>query len=98
MFLQKVESVAVRLLHVLVQFQAKTLDEMIDEHLQVSAAFAQSRQLDREDAQAVVEVAAELAIGYHALQITIGRGYQPHISLDRLIAADALEALLLQDA
>src|SRR5262249_27223578 len=81
--------------------------EMVEQHQQVvrRAVFAgggqiavtQGRQRDGEDAEAIVEVAAKLAFGDHALQVPVGGGDEADVRLDRLVAADSLKALLLQD-
>ena len=71
---------------------------MADQQRDVVAALAQGRQHDREHVQAVVEVAAEAAVGDHRGQVAVGGGHQAHVHLDRLGAAQALELLLLQDA
>ena len=53
-------------------------------------------QLD--DLQAVVEVLAEAAGLHRRLEVLVRRGEEPHVDLDRLVAADALELLLLERA
>ena len=69
-----------------------------DQHGQVVAALAQGRQVDREDAQAIVEVGAELPLRRRRLQVAVRGRDQPHVGLDRLVAADPLERLFLQHA
>lgn len=59
---------------------------------------AQGRQVDREDVQPIVEIAAKLAIGDHLLKIAVGGGDQAHVGMNQLIAAETLELLLLQYA
>src|SRR5207249_2797829 len=56
------------------------------------------RQADAEDIQAVIQIAAEPPRGYQLLQVAVGGREQPHVGLDGLVAADALEALLLEQA
>ena len=48
--------------------------------------------------QPVVQVPAEPALGDQLLQVVVGGGDHPHVRLDRLVAADPLELLLLQHA
>ena len=58
----------------------------------------QGRQHHREYIQPVVEVVAEAAVGNHLRQVAVRGRNQPHIDLDRLRAAQALELLFLQHA
>ena len=64
----------------------------------MSSRFAQWGNRDREDVQAVEQVRAELPLGDHLRQVTVRRGDEPHIHLDRLAAAEPLELLLLKHA
>ena len=74
------------------------LEEVIDEQQHVGLPLAQRRHEDREDVEPVVEVLAERAGGDRPLEVLVGRGDQPHVGLDGLGAADALELALLQHA
>ena len=47
---------------------------------------------------AIVEIAAKLAVGDHFFQVAVGGGNQPHVSLDKLVAAKTFKLLLLQNA
>ena len=55
------------------------------------------RSLQRNNIEAVVEVAAEPPGRYFGLQILIGRGNDPHINLNDVLTANPLEFLLLDD-
>ena len=63
-----------------------------------SSALAQRRQVDREDRDPVPEVLAEAALGDHRVQVAMRGGDDAHVDVERLAAADALEAAVLQDA
>ena len=54
--------------------------------------------MDGEDAQPVIQVRPELPLLRPCLQVAVGRGDQPHVGLDCLVASDPLERLLLQQA
>ena len=71
---------------------------MADQPRDVVRPLAQRRQHEREHVQPVVEVLAEAAVGHHPGQVAVGGRDHPHVDLDRLRAAEALELLLLQDA
>ncbi len=63
-----------------------------------SAPLSQRRQHEWEDVQAVVEIAAEKAIGDHRGQIAVGSRHESYVDANRLCAAQALELLFLQHA
>ncbi len=72
--------------------------EEIDEEGNVLAPLGQRRHLDRHDGQTMIQILAETPLADQALQIIGGRGDDPHIDLDPLRTADALELLVDQDA
>jgi hypothetical protein len=55
----------------------------------------QRRHVDGEDVEAVVEVLAEAALSDLVCQVTIGRGDNAHVDLDRPGAAEPLELAFL---
>src|SRR5262249_13786187 len=61
-------------------------------------AVAQGGNVDWENIEPVIEVAAERAIGDEAAQICIGRGDDAHVHADGSRGAEAFELLLLKDA
>ena len=73
-------------------------DEVVGQQEDVVLPLAERRQEDREDVDAVVEVLAEKSRLDERLQVAVGGGDDPHVGLDRAIAAHALELALLQDA
>ena len=66
-------------------------DEVLCKGGQVFAALAQGRDLDREDAEAVVEVGAEVAALDLLLEIAVRGGDHAHVGVAHLRVADALE-------
>ena len=71
---------------------------MSDKAADVLAAFAQRRELNREDAQAIEKVLAEPASVDLFLQVAIGRGNDADIDPAGARVADAFQFLLLQNA
>ena len=74
------------------------MQEVLDEQLDVVAALAQRRQHDVDDVEPVVEVFAEPSRAHECRQILVRRRDQPHVDVDLIVAADRLDAVLLQDA
>ena len=71
---------------------------MLDHQRNVFAPLAHWRHANLDDFQPVVEILAKLALLDHRFEILVGRRDYPHVHAQRLIAADALEHLLLQHA
>ena len=71
---------------------------MPGQHRNILATFAERRQAQRHDVQAVEQVLAETAGNDFARQVAIGDGHDPHIDLDPFAAANPVEGLLLQHA
>jgi hypothetical protein len=65
------------------------LQERVDQHRDVGHPLAQRRQVDREGADAVVQVLAEAAVGHHRLQRLVGGRHQAEIGLLRFDRAHA---------
>ena len=76
--------------------------ELVEEELRqqrdVLRPLAERRELDREDAEAVVQVLAERLLADGLEQVAIGGGDDPDVDLHRRRAADPVELVLLQDA
>ncbi len=85
-------------MHGFVEAAAEILDEIADEQRHVFAAFAQRRNLNRKNVEAIVEIAAKFAVGDEAREVAIGGGDDADVDGLRAIAAEALEFLLLQNA
>jgi hypothetical protein len=54
--------------------------------------------MDGEDVQAVVEILAEAVFRHAVLEVPAGGRQDPDVHVDRLVAADAFEGLLLEEA
>ena len=80
------------------EFAVEAAQVVLHQHQQVIVPLPQWGQVDGEDAQAVIQVRPELPLLRPRLQVAVGRRDQPHVSADRLVAADALEGLLLEHA
>ena len=73
-------------------------DERLDEEGNVLLPVAQRRQRDGDDAEAVIEVLAELSLRHEARQVRVRRRDDAHVGADRLDGADRQELALLEDA
>jgi len=70
----------------------------VGEQRNVLEAFAQRRNLDGEDIQAVVQIFPQLTVGNGLLRITVGRRDDPGVDVDLFVAAHPPELSFLQDA
>ncbi len=73
-------------------------EQVACERLDLDHALAQRRQLDRDDAEAVIEVLAKAPGGDGARQIDVGRGENARIHRARGALAEAAELALLDQA
>src|SRR5262249_30201646 len=71
-------------------------EEMIDENRNLLPPLPQRWDADLDDVQAVVQVLAELMRPHGRLEVAIGRGDEPHVRTDDLLAADARELAVLE--
>src|SRR5438270_8113570 len=72
--------------------------EVISKKIDVAAARAKRRHLQRQHIQSIEEIFAEVARLHLRFEILVRRGDHAHIHFDGLLAADALKRLLLQNA
>src|SRR5947209_835120 len=72
-------------------------DEVRCEKWNIVAPLAQGRQDERDDVQAIVEIAPESATLDLFLQITIAGSNQSNINLKRLCSADSFKGALLKN-
>ena len=79
-------------------FGVELLQEVVGQLGDVLRAFAQGGNDDLQHAEPEVEVAAESALGHVLFQVAVRGGDHPHVDLDRLAAADALEGMPFQHA
>src|ERR1700677_773054 len=73
------------------------LHKMACQERNVPRTFPQGGDLDGENIQAIVQVAAKLLVQYHSFQVAMGGGHNAHIYLLRPRASQALKFPLLQD-
>jgi len=71
---------------------------MLDQAWNVLRTLAEGRKLDAQDVQAVEKVFAKTARRHQIAKLMVGRCDDPHIHVDRLLAADAQEFPLFQDS
>ena len=72
--------------------------ELVGERFEVAFALAQRRQKNRHDADAVIEIRAEIAALHRFFEVLVGRADDAHVNLDRAHAADAFKLAFLQNA
>src|SRR5262249_4406840 len=81
---------------------ANSRGELVDQEKRqrrnVVPAVAERRQLQRENAQPVVEVLPKGFLAHGLKQVAVGCRQNPHIDPDRSTTANAVEFALLQDA
>ena len=71
---------------------------MIGQYRQVFHAFAQGRQFDGDDVEAVIQILAELALVDQLFGFAVGGGDDAHVDGDRFASADFIDFVFLQDA
>src|SRR5579863_3476301 len=72
--------------------------KMLHQARDVLAPVAQWRHANLDHLDSIIEVLAKATLSHHRFEVLVGRGDDAHIRRERLIAADSLEALLLDDA
>jgi hypothetical protein len=77
---------------------AELVLEMMRQQGRVAFALAQRRDRHHDLGQAVIQVLAEAALRAQFLQLLVGRADDAHVDRDLLVAADALDHALLQEA
>ena len=73
-------------------------EEVARERGNVVAAFAQRGKPQADHVQAVIEIFAKRAFAHALLEVLVGGGDHAHVGLDLLMAADAIEAAVREDA
>ncbi len=71
---------------------------MLDEQRQILGALAQRRKMQRDHVQPIVEVRSKGSLAHRLFQVAIGGGDDADVDVDALLAADAHELALLDDA
>src|SRR5438034_8251269 len=72
--------------------------DLVGQRRQVCRPLAERRQPDGDDVQPEVEVLAEAAAAHVGLEVAVGGGDDARVDFDRLAPADALEAVVLEEA
>ncbi len=98
MRLQEIERFAIDAGYGAAETFAVFFGEVRDERRNVFGAFAQCWNVNGENVEAIVEIAAEAAGADFFGEIAIGGGDETNVNLDRVSAAEALEFALLQNA
>ena len=70
---------------------------MLYQRRNVPFAFPQRGQFQRYDLEPVKQILTEGSLFHHPLQVTIGRGHNANIGVERLFPTNPLELLLLQN-
>src|SRR5215470_14010195 len=68
------------------------------QHRNVFATFAQRRQCDRKDIEAVIEIRAKLSITHGLLEIAVCGRDDAHVDLQRVTSSDAFKLTFFQHA
>src|SRR6266478_764368 len=95
--LKKLQGLAVHPAYVLAQFPRSTIDEVLNQRGNIFPSFAQSRHLNRKNAEAVKQVATKVSSSDGRLQIAVGSSDHADIRLDGPSSADALKFMFLED-
>ena len=77
------------------EFGVEELEEMLRQKDDVFTPLAQRRHLDLEHRETKEQVLAKRTLLHHLLKIPVGRGDDPRIDPDQLVAADRIVLLLL---
>ncbi|MPN53112.1 hypothetical protein SDC9_200776 [bioreactor metagenome] len=80
------------------QFACALLQEVAGQQRDVLAPFAQRRQADADDVQAMEEILAEQPVLDPAFQVLVGRGDDADVGLDRRMPANPVEVSVRQHA
>ena len=71
---------------------------MLDERRNVFASFAQQRELDGDNVQAMEQIFAEFPFANHRFEVAVRGGHDAHVHGDGAVAADALDFALFEHA
>src|SRR5215213_11585050 len=74
------------------------MQEMLDQQRDICMALAQSRQLDGDDIEPVVEILPEISSVDLAREVLVGGGHHSGVHFDATGAADTFELPLLEHA
>src|SRR6266705_5068900 len=83
---------------VLARFSRIAIDKIFHQQSNILSSFSKRRNLDRENLQAIKQIAPEGSAGYRSIQITIRGGDHTNVDLDGLRSSDPLEFSFLKDS
>ena len=92
------ERVGGEALDVAVELFVELLQEEIGEQNRIAFTFAQRRHVHPDLVQPIIQILAEAAGADEVVDILIGGADDAHIDLDRAVAADALDHLVVQES
>ena len=95
---ERVHNVGRNVLDIFVKAAAEDLDEVTHQKRNIFRAFAKRGDLNGENVEAVIKVAAESALADEFGKILVRGGDDADIHALRAVAAEALEFLFLQNA
>src|SRR5712671_5359783 len=94
---KQVQSLFVYPTEVLSGLSCEMMDEVLHQQRNVFSSFPQTRNLNGEHVEAVIQIAAKCTRSDGSLQVPIGGSDDPHISSNCLIATNTLKLPLLQN-
>jgi hypothetical protein len=95
---QGIDDVRSEPLHATLHAPGILAQEVLGESRDVLAALPERRQVDRDDVQAVVEVAPEAPAVHRLLEVAVRGGEEARVGLESDLASHALEGPFLEDA
>ena len=96
MLLEKLQGLGRHAVHAAIELAVHAAEEVVYQQRDIVDPLAERRDADREHVEPVEEVLAEAAGRGQRFQVLVGGGDEADVGVDRRVAADALELLLLQ--
>jgi hypothetical protein len=96
--LEQIEALLVNRLKALSRFPRETVSEVPYQQGKVFCSFSQGRHLNRKHVQPVKQVAPKCVSSDSRLQVAVGGGDHPNISVDGTSSTHTLKFVLLQNA
>ena len=97
MLLQQLQRLARDRLHGGAELPIQAKQKVVSQLGNVVFPLMKRRQMERDAANAIVQITPKAILGNHRVQILIGRRDDANIDLERFIAADALKLAVLQE-
>src|SRR5208337_4721765 len=96
--LQDGQCIMLNIIHLLLEYFPVMTQEMPGNPGYIFSMILERRRFNPHDVYAVVKILAEFSFGYEFVQILVSGEDQPRLQRDKLVAAQAAEFHLLQDA